>query len=449
MLSALRLLSYFLMISSLPSIPKAVEAIRQGKLSPVELVEYCLAQIERFDRQIRAWVLVDGKGALQEAERSALVARSGVSLGPLHGIPIGIKDIIDVAGWPTKAGSPLRENHIAAKDAELVVRLKQAGAIILGKTVTTEFAYFDPPPTRNPWNIHHTPGGSSSGSAAAVALEMCAAAIGTQTGGSIIRPAAYCGMAGLKPSLRAVSLNGVMPFSHQLDHAGPIARSVGDLTVVYNVLQRLSESKPGLSPRRLPHLSWLKGYFWDHADQEVRRVVEQAVRKLADLVENRDWQELPDSFRNVHAQHRCIMAVDAAENHRESFAENRDKYSYHIRTLIEEGLGFSAVDYARALRHQRQFATQFQNALAATILVTPATTTTAPGRLDTTGDPAFNSPWSFAGVPTVTIPCGLDNQGMPCGLQLISAKLDEPSLLAVAARCEERLNFTARPVLLK
>jgi aspartyl-tRNA(Asn)/glutamyl-tRNA(Gln) amidotransferase subunit A len=270
---------------------------------------------------------------------------------------------------------------------------------------------------------------------------MCAAAIGTQTGGSIVRPAAYCGVVGFKPTIYAVSLEGVVPISPNLDHAGPIARRVSDVAAVYQVLQRLNTPR-GSDSR--PRLSWLKGYFWERADDEVRRVTEQAVRKLGDLVDDLDWHGMPDSFSDVPAAHRCLMAVDAAEYHRASFHEHRAHYGPRIASLIEEGLGVAAVDYARALRIQKQFAKEFQNALGTMLLLTPATTTPAPGR-DTTGDPAFNSPWSFAGVPTVTLPCGLSSDGLPCGLQLISAKLDEQSLLAIASKCEERLRFAKMP----
>jgi Asp-tRNA(Asn)/Glu-tRNA(Gln) amidotransferase A subunit family amidase len=428
------------MISSLPSIPKAVEAMRRGQLTAVELVEYCLAKIQQHEEQVRAWVFVDEAGARREAERLDGLARSGSIVGALHGIPIAIKDIIDVDSWPTKAGSPLRENHVASRDSEIVSRLRSVGAIILGKTVTTQFASFDPPVTRNPWNSQHTPGGSSSGSAAAVASEMCMAAIGTQTGGSIIRPASYCGVAGLKPTMHAVSLEGVVPLAWSLDHAGPIGRSVEDLTEVFGVLHRIQKFSKETAKRHPPRLSWLKGFFWDHADTEVRRVTEQAVRKLGDLIENRDWRELPEPIEKVLVDHRRIMAVEAAEFHREFFEQSRDNYRPCIGVLLQEGLQTTAVDYAGSLKRQKQFTTQFQNALGGTILVTPSTTTTAPG-LETTGDPSFNSPWSYAGVPTVTIPCGLDKNDMPCGLQLIAAKLDEQSLLAVADLCEQRLRF--------
>ena len=205
------------MISALPTISQAVEQIRGGSLTPLDLVEFCLDRIRRFEPQVRAWVRIDEAGARREAERLGELARAGTIVGPLHGIPVGIKDIIDVAGWPTLAGSRLRENHVATSDAPVVAALRAAGAILLGKTVTTEFACFDPPPTRNPWNLQHTPGGSSSGSAAAVSLGMCVAALGSQTGGSIIRPASFCGVVGLKPTIGAVPSDGVVPISQYLE----------------------------------------------------------------------------------------------------------------------------------------------------------------------------------------------------------------------------------------
>src|SRR5438045_6953120 len=188
-----------MMMPELPSIAKAAHDMREDRLRPSELVEHCLARIEQLESDVHAWVLIDPAGARREAERLDRLANDGDWLGPLHGIPIGIKDIIDVAGWPTKCGSPLREHHLADRDAVVVASLRKSGAILLGKTVTTEWACFDPPPTRNPWNLNRTPGGSSSGSAAAVATDMCLAALGTQTGGARIRPAAVCGVAVLTP----------------------------------------------------------------------------------------------------------------------------------------------------------------------------------------------------------------------------------------------------------
>src|SRR5436309_9518404 len=206
------------------TIYEAAAAIRQGTLTPVELVEQCLAAIDRWESTVRAWVFVDRDGARAEARRLTDELGRGQDRGPLHGIPIGVKDIFDVFDWPTAAGSKRWANSIARQDADVVRQLRQAGCIFLGKTVTTAYASFDPPVTRNPWDLTRTPGGSSSGSAAALACGMCLGALGSQTGGSITRPASYCGVAGLKPTYGLVSCDRVVPLAPSMDHPGPIAR---------------------------------------------------------------------------------------------------------------------------------------------------------------------------------------------------------------------------------
>src|SRR5438552_13081773 len=214
------------------TITEAAEFIRRGELTPVELLDQCLARIDRYEPKVRAWVVIDRDGAREQAERRTAELKRGQNRGPLHGIPIGVKDIIDVFDLPTGCGSKLWANSIARRDADCVKRLRQAGAVILGKTVTTAFAYLDPPVTRNPWNLERTPGGSSSGSAAAVACGMSLGALGSQTGGSITRPAAFCGVCGLKPSWGRVSVEGVLPLAPSLDHVGVIARCVRDLAIL-------------------------------------------------------------------------------------------------------------------------------------------------------------------------------------------------------------------------
>lgn len=457
------------MISSLPTIAKAAEQIRAGEISPLELVEFCLARIERYEDRIHAWVLVDADGARSEAERQAEMLRDGLDPGPLAGVPMGIKDIIDVAGWPTKAGSPLRAGHLATEDAPLVRQLRDAGAIILGKTVTTQFACFDPPPTRNPWNQSHTPGGSSSGSAAAVALGMCMAAIGSQTGGSIIRPASYCGVAGLKPTFGHVSLDGVVPLSKHLDHAGPIARGVNDLLSVYAAIRSLtagsgpeevvsSSEIPTSQPFGFENLGseppprrfhTIESYFMEQATPEVVEVTRSALGKLQDAWSEERSLELPASFSDVHVNHYRIMACEAAEYHRRDYAANPNAYAPNISKLIEDGFATSREGYQAALEHQRRFQADIALMLRdGSIAVMPSTSTTAPASLETTGDPKFNSPWSHAGVPTVTVPCGIASDGLPCGLQLIGPQHSEARLLQAAAWCEERIGFHARPTML-
>ena len=457
------------MISSLPTIAKAAEQIRAGEISPLDLVEFCLLRIEQYDDCIQAWVLVDADGAREEAKRQAKMLGDGLDPGPLTGIPIGIKDIIDVSGWPTKAGSPLRADHLATKDAPLVRQLRDAGAIILGKTVTTQFASFDPPPTRNPWNVNHTPGGSSSGSAAAVALEMCMAAIGSQTGGSIIRPASYCGVAGLKPTFGHVSLDGVVPLSEHLDHAGPIARHVSDLLSVYAAIRSftagwqagdvidsfgIQTSQPcgfeNLGSEPLPRrFHVIETYFMEQATADVVSTTRLALTKIQDAWSAERAIELPASFADVHAQHYRIMAYGAAEYHQRDYEANPTAYAPNISKLIQAGFNTSREQYLAALDHQRQFQADVEAMLSdGSIAVMPSTSTTAPASLDTTGDPMFNSPWSHAGVPSITIPCGISGDGMPCGLQLVGQRNSEARLLQAAAWCEERIGFQDRPTML-
>ena len=450
------------MISTLPNIATAARQIRSGEITPTELVDYCLGRIQQWESEVHAWVLIDADGAHRQAEKQTKLIREGQSLGPLQGIPIGIKDIVDIAGWPTRAGSPLRADHLAMRDAPLVTRLREAGAIILGKTVTTEFAGFDPSPTRNPWNLAHTPGGSSSGSAAAVALEMCMAAIASQTGGSIIRPASYCGVCGLKPSHGKVPLEGVVPISSHLDHVGSMARNVSDLAIVYDVIHStMARPEEGRSVARGWGVESLETaftpapvilaeeFFLEQASEAVRRATLAAYALLCDAPDDSSRLKLPRSFSGVHAQHWRIMAVDAAVYHRDSFAQSPAAFGPNVAKLIRLGLDSSAVDYVAALRHQQQFRAEMDELFApGFVAAMPATATTAPASLDTTGDPKLNSPWSYAGLPAVTIPCGLADDGMPCGLQLVGPRNSELQLLRTAAWCEARLGFAARPQLL-
>jgi aspartyl-tRNA(Asn)/glutamyl-tRNA(Gln) amidotransferase subunit A len=263
------------------SLAEAAARIQLGRLRPTELLEQCLGQIDRYEGRIRAWVVVDREAARQVAENLDRELAERSWRGALHGIPIGIKDLVDVAGLPTRAGSPLRADHQAGRDAPIVAALRAAGAVILGKTVTVEFAAFDPPPTRNPWDLdlQHTPGGSSSGSAAAVAMGMCLGAIGTQTGGSLVRPASYCGIAACKPTFGRIDAEGIVPLSFHLDHPGPMARSVGDLALMLRTMMPDAGIEP---PNRCepPRLGLVESFFMERASPAVATVVGRAVERL-------------------------------------------------------------------------------------------------------------------------------------------------------------------------
>jgi Asp-tRNA(Asn)/Glu-tRNA(Gln) amidotransferase A subunit family amidase len=446
-----------------PGLAEAAAAIQRKMISPLELVEDCLGRIDRWEPRLGAWVTVDRDGALETARRLTDELARGTTRGPLHGIPLAIKDIVDVAGFPTRAGSNLTDSHPAAEDAQVVALLRRAGAIILGKTVTTEFACFDPSPTRNPWNSAHTPGGSSSGSAAAVAVGMCAGAIASQTGGSITRPASYCGVAGVKPTFGRVSRRGVTPVSFHLDHVGVMARSAADCAALMQVIAGDDPQDPGakshdgfsldeclahVATQKPPRLGLLRAFFFDAAEREVAELTESAIRQLRDAGAEVFEISLPEGFEQVHTMHRRIMAAEAADFHRATFGALREGYGPNMAGLLAEGFELSMADYQAALRHQNAFRQAVVRTLSnLDALITPATPTAAPAGLNSTGDPRFNSPWSFAGTPTVSIPIALVNTGLPISLQLIGPAWSEARLLATAIWCERKLEFQSQPLM--
>lgn len=441
----------------IPTIHAAAEAIRAGRTTPVDLLNECLANIDRYEDRVHAWVFVDRDGARAEAQRLTDEAKRGQVRGPLHGIPIGIKDIFDAVNWPTAAGSKLWANSVARKDATVVERLRRAGAVFLGKTVTTQYASFDPPVTRNPWNLDRTPGGSSSGSAAALACGMCLGALGSQTGGSITRPASYCGVAGCKPTYGRVSCAGVVPLAYSMDHPGPMARCVFDLAILLRAIAGPDVHDPTCSPRQVPdylarlksgrlfpRLGIVRGLFLETAEKSVQEMMDQTARTLSQRSAKLVDLALPASFSEVIARHRTIMAVEAATFHRARIAQHPDDYAPNITALLQEGLSCSAPDYADCKEHQRLLTQQMDSFLREVdALLVPATTGPAPDAA-TTGDPAFNSPWSYVGFPTVSIPSAWTPDGLPLAIQLVGAPWSEAELLAVAAWCEETLGVEKR-----
>lgn len=444
------------MFAQMPTMVEAGRAFRERRARPRDLVECCAEAIERLEPRLHAWVDYDLAEARAVADRLGARLDAGEDLGPLHGIPLGIKDLIDVAGWRTRAGSPLRANCWATEDAPVIAGLRQAGAIILGKTVTTEFACFDPAATVNPWNPAFTPGGSSSGSAAAVAAGMCPAALGSQTGGSIIRPASFCGITGFKPTYGRVPTEFVVPVSHHLDHVGPLARTVEDLQLLFWCMDR--GARPAVPPWQapaegtLPNIRFVvfRDYFLTTADAEVQAACERALDILRSAGATCTTAALPAEFVDVHRHHRELMAREAAQVHRLDFLRHPAQFGPHVATLIRDGLEIDRQEwetgrYALALARRREFRAAMQRLLGDhTVALMPSTVTPAP-KLDSTGDPRFNAPWSFAGIPTVTIPCGLSEAGLPCGLQLVGGADTDYSLLDVAAWCARQLAWDVRP----
>jgi aspartyl-tRNA(Asn)/glutamyl-tRNA(Gln) amidotransferase subunit A len=439
----------------------------------VEILRGCFARVEEWESKVHAWVVLDCERALEQAERLDGELKNGKDRGPLHGIPIGVKDIIDVAELPTACGSKRWANRIAPADAQVVANLREAGAVIMGKTVTTPYAWIDPPITRNPWNLDRTPGGSSSGSAAAAACGMCYGAIGTQTGGSITRPASFCGVAGMKPNKmisRMISDGGIQPFAPSLDHVGPIARTVDDLRILFAAMQNphatQAEQEPLGANESPPQLGRLTGFFSRTATGDVTRSLDDAVRVLAaqglEIVELDD----PVDFDQVIKDHRTVMAAEAAAVHSDWLEEFPDDYPPHIRALVQEGRalrspgGLPMNDQTTpTLERRSAFGPEYHGAQSRMDTVrkailkavsaqkrgywmTPATVSTACDP-STTGDPAFNSPWSYTGLPTVSFPIGLARDGLPVAIQLIGWKFRDEQLIEAAEWCEQAIR-TAR-----
>jgi aspartyl-tRNA(Asn)/glutamyl-tRNA(Gln) amidotransferase subunit A len=441
------------------TLTEASRSIREGKLSPVELTRSCLAMIDRFEPQVKAWVTLDRDGALREAARLEDARRAGRMCGLLHGIPIGIKDIFYTAGMRTTAGHAPMAEFVPDYDSAVVERLKAAGAIILGKTTTTEFALLAPTPTRNPWNLEHTPGGSSSGSGAAVAARMCPAAIGTQTGGSTLRPSAYCGVAGLKPTYGRISAYGMIPLAPSTDHPGIIARAVSDLALMLQALaghdsrdhasafQPVHDHVKALeAPVRAPRIALMGGDFRDKASEEVRATVKGAAERFKAASAYVEEIEAPPSFAEAQASFWRLLAIEGASGHREALEKRPETFSPKTREFLERGLTMPAVDYVRAKEVQRRMRDESAGIFERfDVILVPTAPTAAPAGLESTGDPIFNNPWSMTGNPAVSLPSGLSESGLPLAIQLVGSSFAEGRLLAISQWCESLLAFSQVP----
>jgi aspartyl-tRNA(Asn)/glutamyl-tRNA(Gln) amidotransferase subunit A len=438
---------------------EAAALIRGRKLSPVELTDALLARIERAEPTLRAFVTVCADEA-RSAARAAQQALEGPEpLGPLHGVPFAAKDIYNTAGVRTTAGFPPLAEHVPDADAFTVSRLKAAGAILIGKTVTTQFASSDPPPTANPWRSDRTPGGSSSGSGAGVAARLVPLALGTQTGGSILRPAAYNGVVGLKPTYGRVSRAGIVPLSWTLDHAGPIVRSVDDAALALQILAGHDPADPrsltadvpdygagaGGNPGA-PRLGLLPA-FLERAEPDVRAHVEGIVGTLRAAGAVIQEVALPSTFELYAAVHGITMQTEAAAVHATWIARDRSQYAPRIRASAMVGQLVPAWVYLQAQRLRRRLAAETEAAVEGVdAFILPTASNVAPGP-DTTGDASFQGPWSLLGWPSISLPSGVNADGLPFAVQLVARRLDEPTLFRAARWVERLLAFDAQPPL--
>jgi Asp-tRNA(Asn)/Glu-tRNA(Gln) amidotransferase A subunit family amidase len=429
----------------------AARAIADGEISSEQLVEACLARIRAADPEVQAWQFLDPEHALAQARARDADRREGRSCGPLHGVPVGIKDIIDTMDMPTEDGTVLHAGRTPDRDAAVVALLRAAGAVILGKTVTTECAYFHPGKTRNPHNPAHTPGGSSSGSAAAVAAGMAPLALGTQTNGSVIRPAAFCGVYGFKPTHGLISRHGILKLSRTLDHVGFFARTLEDIALLAEQLVWHDERDPDTRPRAripfvrtaaeepplTPKLAFVKTPVWDRAPAETRDAFAELVEALGAQCEE---CEIPESLREAWDWQRTIMDAEMAANLDLEWQKGRDRLSEPLRTLLARGREVRAVDYQKAVARLPALHEGFEELFARfDAVLTPSAPGTAPAGLQATGDPAFCTLWTLCGMPALNMPLMRGENGLPLGAQLVATRHDDARLLRTARWLVARL----------
>jgi len=373
--------------------------------------------------------------------------------GPLAGVAVGMKDLVDTIDMPTTYGSPVYADHQPNEDAWVVGRLKDLSATVLGKTVTTEFAWREPGPTRNPWNLKHTPGGSSSGSAAAVASGSIQAALGTQTLGSILRPAAYCGVVGLKPSFGTISLRGVHALSQSLDHLGVFARSVDDAAFLLSLLMGgpgaarhapFQVSPEGVDPFPAPRIACLRPPATPQLEESQSALLAQVAACLAAAGADVASFKLPEAFDELPAIAATLYGAEGAANFADLIARFPDKTSARLKALVERGAQISATDYILARARQLALRADFTRALAGfDVVLTSAATGEAPEGLSDTGDPGLCVPWTTLGVPAIALPAGIGASGLPIGIQLVAPFGENLKLLRIAKWCENALAFEA------
>jgi Asp-tRNA(Asn)/Glu-tRNA(Gln) amidotransferase A subunit family amidase len=429
------------------SLCDAVDRLRTGELTSADYTAALLARTGSLEKTIHAFAWLDRGHALSAARAADARRATGTKLGRLHGVPIGVKDIFATAGIPTGMGSPAFADYVPEKSAAMVVRAEAQGAFTFGKTVTAELAYFTPGPTRNPWNPAHTPGGSSMGSAAAVAAGMLPLAFGTQTNGSVIRPAAFCGCVGFKPSEGTLATAGIQPFSPTLDQPGLFARSVEDVALAFAALHEGPEASrtevwPLSALDRPPRFAAVRSPVWALAEPAARQSFRESLTRLRAAGTEVTEVELPAIFGNAHDVHRTIMAFEAARTLGALQSQQRAKLSAVLNRFLDEGHAIDAVAHAEALAQRQTLRAAFGPFLAGfDAIVTPPTRGEAPATLEHTGDPVFCTIWTLLGVPALTLPVGFGPQGLPLGLQIVGTLQGDVRLLRVARWVEPALAF--------
>jgi len=438
------------------TVAQAAAAIRARELSAVELLQALLARSSAVEPRLGLWATLDTEYAMRQARERDDALASGEPIGVLHGVPVGIKDIYDTAGLRTAHGSPIFADNVPERDAASIANLKAAGAVIMGKTVTTEFACGDPPATLNPWHAERTPGGSSTGSAVGVAAGVFPMAMGSQTAGSVLRPAAYNGVVGLKPSMGRVSRRGVIPVSWSVDTLGTFSRTVGDAALMLSALSGhdpddpfsadLAPTPPTLGKGKPLKIGLLRTFFLERCESDVLAHIEGVAGKLTDAGAQVGNVSVDYDMDVLQAAHRTVMNVNAAAVHERLFAERPGDYAADVRRTVEIGILTPSVTYVQAERIRRAFRNKLVEAMSPFDVVLTSTTKEfgAPDK-ETTGDPRWQAPITTSGLPSVSLPSGITPDGLPLGVQIIGAPMDDHRLLSIAAWVESVLGFTGEP----
>ena len=422
--------------------------IKDAQISSVEICEIYIERINKFEKDIKAWAHFDKKVLLEKASEADDHRKSGKPLGPLHGIPVAVKDIVGTVDMPTECGTVIRKGKSYSQNAEIVDLLLNAGAIVMGKTATSELAYLGPPKTTNPHDYSRTPGGSSSGSAASVASFMAPLSIGSQTGGSIIRPASYCGVVGYKPSYGLISRNGVLKTSNTLDHIGMFGRTVEDVallakilikkdkhdpaTIHYSAEKILEETKKG--PLFEPKFIFYKTDFWKIIDKKSRESFEYFIKSFKNI----EMFDTPSYFKDIHKYHQIIHETDLANNFSVYYKKYKSKLSKFMQSAIAKGNKYTAKEYAEAIDFKKQSYESYQEVFEDYHgVITPSSPGVAPKGLTNTGTAEFNKVWSYLGTPCISLPLLEGENKLPLGVQLVGDRYDDHRFLGVAKWLEK------------
>ena len=425
-------------------VSEIADKIRNSDLNSVDLCKSYIEQINKFEKDVKAWAYIDKKLLLEKAEEADNHRRSGKVVGPLHGIPVALKDIVGTYDMPTECGTVLRKGKTESQNAEIVDLLKSAGALIMGKTNTSELAYLAPPKTKNPHDYSRTPGGSSSGSAAVIASHMAPLSIGSQTGGSVIRPASYCGVVGYKPSYGLISRNGVLRTSYNLDHIGVFGKTVEDIALLAKVLIKkdsydkatihyssefmLDECKKG--PMFDPKFIFYKTASWKKVDKKSREAFEYFVKSFKKNIEVFDT---PSYFKDIDKHHRIIHESDLANNFQVYYKKSKSKLSKEMQSAISRGMKYSAKEYLDAVdfmdRSYESYKEVFEDYHG---VITPSSSGVADKGLKSTGSADFQKIWTYLGLPTISLPLLTGENDLPLGVQVVGDKLDDLRFLGTA-----------------